>query len=120
MDSRSSGRNDPHQLQHWVHRILLGGLVVSAALLLAGMVIMLVRGGQEASPHTPLASLLRDAARLNGPALTTLGLLVLMITPILRVVVLLIGWAVRRDWVFAAISLVVLALLMISLLLGVG
>ena len=112
--------DDSHQLQHWVHRTLLGGLVISAGLLLAGVLATLVQGQQEAPRHESIAALLHGAGRLDGPALTTLGLLVLMVTPIVRVVVLLVGWVRRRDWHFAAVALVVLALLVISLSLGVG
>jgi uncharacterized membrane protein len=70
--------------------------------------------------HESLVTLCREAGRFHGPAITTLGLLVLMVTPIMRVVVLLVGWAARRDWLFAAVALVVLALLILSLLLGAG
>jgi uncharacterized membrane protein len=119
--SEMSERNeDPRGLQHAVHWTLLSGMVVSSILLISGMIAMLDQGHQEASPHESLATLLRDAGRLRGPALTTLGLLVLMVTPVLRVVVLLIGWARRRDWVFAAVAMMVLALLILSMSLGMG
>ncbi len=109
---------DPHQLDHSVHRSLLAGLVVSGVLLAAGLAIMLVQGHEHAPKHQSLSTLLADAARLDGPAITTLGLLALMITPILRVAVLLVGWTILRDWRFAGVSLAVFVLLCISLALG--
>ena len=112
--------HDRHQLEHWVHWTLLSGLAASAVLLVAGLIAMLVQGHESAAPHAPLDTLIRDAVQFRGPALSTLGLLVLMITPILRVVVLLAGWTMRRDWRFAAVALVVLALLILSLSVGVG
>ena len=111
---------DRHQLEHWVHWTLLSGLAASAVLLVAGLCAMLVQGYESVSPHESLGKLIRDAVQVRGPALTTLGLLVLMITPILRVIVLLAGWTMRRDWRFAAVALVVLTLLILSLSLGVG
>lgn len=108
-----------HRLEHWVHWTLLGGLIVSAVLLVSGMLAMLFEGEISASPHEPLGTLLREAMHFRGPALTVLGLLVLMITPIVRVVVLLVGWALDRQWRFMLVALAVLALLIISLLLGV-
>jgi uncharacterized membrane protein len=113
-------QQDQHQLEHWVHWTLLSGLAVSAVLLIAGLIAMLLQGHESASPHESFSAILSAALRCQGPALTTLGLLVLMITPILRVIVLLIGWVLRRDWLFAVVALVVLALLVLSLLLGVG
>jgi uncharacterized membrane protein len=120
MTSSDPHPRDPHQLEHWVHRILIAGLAVSATLLMAGMVAMLAKGERHAPVDKSIADLFADASRLNGPALVTLGLLALMITPILRVVVLLLGWTQRRDWLFAGIALAVLVLLILSLSLSVG
>lgn len=111
---------DSRQLQRWVHWTLLAGLSISAALLTCGLAAMLAQGHEHAPRHESLATLCREAAEFQGPAITTLGLLVLMITPIMRVVVLVAGWAVRRDWLFASVALVVLGLLVLSLSLGVG
>lgn len=112
--------NDERQLEHWVHWTLLSGLAVSAVLLIIGMLAALVQENPTSEPRQPLSDLVTAATAFDGQALTTLGLLVLMITPILRVVVLLVGWTWRRDWTFAAVAVVVLALLIVSLSLGVG
>lgn len=113
-------QGNPRRLEHAVHWTLLSGMVISSALLISGIVAMLAQGSQQAPRQESLATLIRDASRLDGPALTTLGLLALMVTPVLRVVVLLIGWALDRDWRFAAVAMVVLALLILSMSLGVG
>lgn len=109
---------DPHRLDHWVHRTLLVGLTVSGVLLAVGLTTMLLQVHEQAPQYESFPKLLHDSARLNGPAVTTLGLLALMITPIVRVVVLLIGWTVERDWRFAGVALAVFVLLCISLSLG--
>lgn len=107
-----------HQLEHGVHRVLLGGVMVSAALLIAGLTITLATGRESISRHDSLYTVINAAARFDGPSLTVLGLLALMVTPILRVVVLAIGWSLARDWRFAAVALVVLATLAASMTLG--
>lgn len=112
MDSTS------HQLEHGVHRVLLGGVAVSAALLIAGLTITLATGREQIARHDSLWALVNAAARFDGPALTVLGLLALMMTPILRVIVLAIGWSLARDWRFAAVALVVLGTLAVSMTLG--
>jgi uncharacterized membrane protein len=43
-----------------------------------------------------------------------------MLTPILRVIVLGVGWLLEREWRFAAIAFFVLALLATSMVLGTG
>jgi uncharacterized membrane protein len=52
--------------------------------------------------------------------LLDLGLLALMLTPLVRIIILAGGWALRRDFRFALVALVVLLLLIASLLKGVG
>jgi len=64
--------------------------------------------------------LLRLAGEANGVAWMQLGVLVLLFTPVLRVLVLAIGWAIERDWRMALVALVVLVLLAISLVVSVG
>lgn len=111
----------PGNLAHWVHRILLGGLVVSGLLLIFGLAIVFVF--QEPRPViTPEGGieLLKHVAKGGGVATLNLGLFILILTPGLRVLVLAIGWCLERDWVFAAVALAVFVLLALSLTLGMG
>jgi uncharacterized membrane protein len=106
---------------HWVHYGLLSGLIVSGSLLVLGLVIVFSR--QEPRPvGIPEVGfeLLRHALRGDGVAVLNLGLLVLILTPVLRVAVLVVGWCQERDWAFAAIALSVLILLGISMGLGLS
>ncbi len=114
------GRDDP-RLARTVHRTLLSGVVLSGVLLLAGLVIVLVRG--DLSPYAPplgLGQLLRTATKGNGVSLLDLGVLLLMCTPLVRVAVLAVGWAMTGCRRFAAVAFAVLALLGLSLFLGIG
>ena len=76
-------------LDRTIEVVLMGGLAVSAALLVAGLAL-----GR--------ADFLRW------------GILVLMTTPVARVVVVTGGLLLRRDWVFAAVSLWILGVLTFS------
>jgi uncharacterized membrane protein len=60
--------------------------------------------GAFTGPSTPMP---RAAMRL--------GLLILLATPVARVVFSAVGFAIKRDYVFVVITLVVLALLVIGL-----
>lgn len=107
------------KLAHWVHWALTAGIALSAVLLLTGLVVTFWT--HEPRPEgVPEAGfeLLRHALQGHGPAILNLGLLILMLTPALRVYVLAIGWFWERDWVFTAVALCVLALLSTSLFLG--
>ena len=99
---------------------LATGLLIGALLLLAGVIVVLVK--HEPRPNEPppgIRALIEGAGNGEGVALLDLGLLVLILTPLLRVVVLGSGWALERQWRFALVALVVLILLSLSLVIGV-
>lgn len=75
-------------------RVLLGGVLLSSACLAVGLIMWMAGGGGNAA-DTVLAA----------------GLIILMATPILRVVVSLVEYLRMRDWLFAATTVVVLAVL---------
>jgi uncharacterized membrane protein len=108
-------------LERAVHFTLLVGLLASAALLLAGLGRIVV--APESPPdllHPAASALLRAGLRGDGVALAELGLWVLVATPVLRVAVLLVGWAVAGEGRFAVVAAAVLALLAASAWLGLG
>lgn len=82
------------RLERLLGRVLVVGLVLSASVLAAGLVLELVG---------------RDA-RLW----LRVGLIVLMATPILRVAVSLVEYIRMRDWFFAATTAAVLTVLLTS------
>jgi uncharacterized membrane protein len=73
------------------------------------------------SPHTSIHSIvavLRHLRHGSGTGIIALGLLVLIATPIARVVFAVIGFARERDKLYTIISLIVLAVLVFSLVRG--
>ena len=75
-------------------RLLNAGVFTSATLLAAGLFLW------EATPW-----------HRSGGTLLTTGLVILMATPILRVLVSVVEYWRMRDWFFVATTLVVLAVL---------
>jgi uncharacterized membrane protein len=110
-----------YRLEHWVHWTLFAGLSLSGVLLVLGLALELTEGEPRLwqSPH-PLRLMIRGALEGNGTDVIDLGLLVLIVTPLLRVLVLAIGWTLEGDLRFALVALTVLALLSVSFMLGVG
>ncbi len=101
-----------------VQRLLLAGLIAAFAFLLAGMIIDLVRGS-SAAPAVRLFDLARAGVHL-GDRVMAIGVLLLALTPAVRVLSLVVLWAVERDWRFVTVAVVVAVTLAISLLLGRG
>ena len=109
-------------------RILRIGLAVAAALVAAGGALHLVRHGTDV-PHyrvfngepddlTSVVAIARDAISGSGRGVIQLGVLVLLATPVARVALSVVAFALQRDRLYEAITLVVLAVLAYSLLGG--
>lgn len=96
-----------------VHRVLVTGLGLSAALMVVGLACKLVAGDHvDATAQFGSAG---PAASL-GDRLMTVGVVVLAATPAIRVVMLVWWWARERDWRFVLVAVAVIA----SLALGVA
>jgi uncharacterized membrane protein len=108
-------------LARWVHWSLLAGVLISGLLLIVGLVLTLSRNEfRTESLHLHVSMFIRDALAGHGPALLNLGIIVLMLTPICRVLVLCIGWLLERQYRMALVALCVLVLLAVSLVIAVG
>jgi uncharacterized membrane protein len=106
---------------------LRGGVMLSAATIAAGVVAFFGRYGNASArsiadqtfPHT-FAAVVRGVAHGDPLALIALGLLILLATPMMRVLIAIAAFGLERDWRYVAITAVVLAILLVSLLLGKG
>ena len=107
-------------LNEVVHGILLFGLGSSTILMVVGLVLDFVRHRGLPNAVPTFGEVFRHIAELRPSGFLTLGLLVLVATPILRVIGSLIAFLYEHDWRYAAITLVVLLVVSLSLLLGQG
>jgi len=107
-------------LNDMVHGVLVVGLLVSTVFLLAGLGLSLWRtGGLPATVVGP-GEALRGLAALRPVAFLSLGLMVLMATPAIRVLGSVIVFLWERDWRYAGITMLVLSVMIASVLLGRG
>ncbi len=101
------------------------GVVTAAAIVLIGGALYLVEDHsaaadyhafQDQSEHSgSLSGIARNVRALDSCGIIQLGLLVLIATPIMRVVFSIIAFALERDVVYVIVTLVVLAVLLYSL-----
>lgn len=109
-------------------RVLQTGVLASAAVVSCGALIYLARhGGQQPAYHAfvgepgdlrSVGGSILEAVALSGRGLIQCGLLLLIATPLARVMFSLIGFLRARDWLYVGITLVVLVLLTYSLATG--
>lgn len=107
-----------------ISHVLRGGVVLSAAIILLGVIWfylqMAITGHATLTyPHS-FPDLVRELAQGDPLALVVLGLLILLLTPILRVAISIIIFALERDWLYTVFTLIVLMILLVSLMLGRG
>jgi uncharacterized membrane protein len=96
MSDEAIGRLEVH-----LGRLLQAGVLTSAACLAVG-----------------LALWMSGAAPGAAGAILTLGLMILMATPILRVVVSLVEYVRMRDWFFVATTVIVFGVLLVTVTLA--
>lgn len=120
-----SNRWTDYKLEQIIGALLRAGVVLSAIVVFAGGVLYLVQhGGKPADyrtfhePATELRSIsgtVKEALKLDSDGIMQLGLLLLILTPIARVLFSAIGFAMEGDRMYMVITLVVLAVLIFSL-----
>jgi uncharacterized membrane protein YfcA/uncharacterized membrane protein len=99
--------------------ILQGGVILSASIILVGLLMLPLRpGGLSVNrlltfPHT-LGQVWAGLLVLRPQAIIGLGLLLLIATPILRVAVSIVAFAIERDLRFVVITALVLVILLLS------
>jgi uncharacterized membrane protein len=108
--------------------VLRAGVLLSAAMVACGGIVFLRVHGLERPAYDvfrgepgalrSVRGIVTDAVHGRGRGLTQCGLLLLIATPIARVVCSVFGFIKQRDWVYTGIMLGVLALLAYSLLAG--
>ncbi len=124
----------PFQPQPWRDRrleIILGnllrtGVLLSAAVVLAGACVYLYRHAHEKADYRvflgepsefrTIPGVIQSVMNGRGRGLIQLGLLFLIATPIARVAFSIVGFAIERDRMYVAFTLIVLAILLYSLL----
>jgi uncharacterized membrane protein len=123
-------REDPQpadeKLELLLAYLLRAGVILAALISAAGLVLLFVRGTNlelrdknfhgEPERLRTLHGVLMGALALRPRACMQLGLLILVATPIARVALSVIGFALERDRLYTVITLFVLGLLVAGLL----
>ena len=111
---------EQRDLNEVVHEMLIIGLVISTVLMMIGLVLDLALGVKPPETTSSMGEALRRVLALQPSGFLTLGLLVLIATPILRVMGSIAAFVYEHDWRYALITLIVLIVVMLSLALGNG
>lgn len=114
-----SSREAPSQDAKLIERWLQAGLGASALLMIAGLAVQ-ISSGERISTAVGLFELGRRGKLPLGEQLMGLGILILALTPALRVVMLAFLWLRERDYRFVIVSIAVVLTLALAIVLGEG
>ena len=117
---RTMENNNPKggRLNSWVSLGFKLGVMISLALVIVGLILTAIAGAKDNQPVGPLSDLPQELLELNPMAIITLGILVLLVTPIMQVVVALVTFSIDRDKLFLGICITLLCVLALSLALA--
>jgi uncharacterized membrane protein len=113
------------RIEQIVGNLLRIGVIIAAAVVAIGAVVFLVRHGGEPPQYKifrgepsnlrHVGGIVTDAFSGHARGLIQLGLLLLIATPVARVVFSIFGFALERDHAYVLITLIVLGVLAFSL-----
>ncbi|HEX5409647.1 MAG TPA: DUF1634 domain-containing protein [Gemmatimonadaceae bacterium] len=126
---RASGHAaDEERVEQMVGNLLRTGVLIAALVAFAGGVAFLAHHGASVPAYhvfrgeptmlNTLGGVLHGVAAFDTAAIVQFGIVLLIATPVARVLLTLIAFAMRRDWMYVVISAIVLGALMFSLLGG--
>jgi len=128
--NQSASRLTDHDVEQIIGRLLRLGVLLAAAVVSIGAVLLLVQhGGTPASygvfqsePHElrTIVGIVRAASTMNAAAIVQLGLVLLIATPIARVGFTLVAFILQRDRTYVWITTIVMLLLLFGLIFGRG
>ena len=120
-------------LKHWnddrmreiMGSLLRFGVLAAASLVFLGGILFFIKYPREYFDYSTFKGepprfrqvhlIIREAFNFRGRDVIQLGILVLIATPVARVIFSLIGFLLEKDWIYVAITFIVLFILFISL-----
>lgn len=108
----------PRQAARWIAAVLKWGSLLSGALMLAGVLWIVAAADVplQVGPPMPLEHLVAQLRAGNPYAVMQAGVLLLLLTPLVRVTVAAVSFWRDGERRYALVSLVVLAIILASIL----
>lgn len=120
-EKTAMSRKNTDELDNIIGRSLQVGVLLSAAIILIGLVLFFATGksGYPGGTYpTSLDAIFQGIASFKSYAVILLGLFLLILTPVFRVGVSVLVFLKEKDTRFVLITLLVFIILIVSFLLG--
>ncbi|RPI03091.1 MAG: DUF1634 domain-containing protein [Ignavibacteriae bacterium] len=113
--SNYQSNDSPHTAERWTGVILRLGVWISASLMIAGLLVaaLVPSSVVPLSANPSLSEVMNHLVSSSFDPVTLMfaGLIMLMLTPVLRVITAVFGFAREHDWRFVVVSIIVLLML---------
>lgn len=116
---------DDRRLETIIGQLLRAGVLLAAAVVLIGAVLYLAQSHAEITDYHHFAmerhslrnveGIVRLTGHLNSLAIIQLGLVLLIATPVARVIMAGVGFYIEKDWLYTVVCAIVLGVLLFSL-----
>ncbi|MFY9911413.1 MAG: DUF1634 domain-containing protein [Candidatus Sulfotelmatobacter sp.] len=107
-----------------VYKVLLGGMIVSTALFAAGIVCALVHpqyvplSPEWIKQHYHWRAIVHGIRSFDPTVIMMIATVLLILTPVVRVIVSVYAFAVDHDRKFVIVTLIVLSVIILTIVLG--
>ncbi|MDH7508169.1 MAG: DUF1634 domain-containing protein [Methanomassiliicoccales archaeon] len=109
---------DRGKLDSYVRGVLLSGMVLSVSLLIIGLAALFVSPSGWNDITIPIDQIPGEMLKGNPVAILNVGIVLLIATPLMRVIIALAVFLLEKDFRYASISLFILLTIGIAVLIG--
>ncbi|MGH9512187.1 MAG: DUF1634 domain-containing protein [Terriglobales bacterium] len=113
------------KLDRIISNLLILGVLISALVVFCGGVVFLTHHGEsypdyrafhgEPASLKSVSAILKNSLQLQGSGIIQLGLILLIATPVARVIFSVFGFTKEKDYMYVVFTLIVLSVLLYSL-----
>jgi len=114
--------------QKFISKILITGVILSTFFVILGGLFYLINFGNstpkyyvfrgEPAELRSIAEIIKNVFTLRSEDIIQFGLLLLMLTPVARVLFTLVAFLQEKDFIYVSVATIVLSVLLFSLLTG--
>jgi uncharacterized membrane protein len=125
MDTVKKEKLNDKDIQVILGTLLRAGVIISMSIVLIGGAIFLIHNKRaitdykvfkpEQSKFSSIVGIFKGLASFKGDAIVQFGILMLIFTPIARIVFAIFSFLIERDYLYVLIGFIILAIITISL-----
>jgi uncharacterized membrane protein len=115
-------------IQKFISKILITGVIISTLFVISGGLLYLISSGSaipkyhifrgEPAELKSILAIIRNLFTLRSEDIIQFGLLLLMLTPVARVLFTVITFLHEKDYIYVLVTFIVLSVLCFSLISG--